>query len=231
MGAPVRWSLRVPHSSRYQAVQKRLTYKNMKKKTSNIVSIVAVAAVAVGLLGGLAVLIAENNSAARPASADSSGSFDSALIGKPVPPFSLKDRNGTVYSSDSLKGKNVVLFFNEGIMCYPACWNQMVALATDNRLQATDTAAFSVVIDSPDEWQQAIAKMPELGKATVLFDTDKSASQEFGMLTAPSSMHYGSYPGHSFVVIDKQGIVRFVYDDPNMGIDNDRIVGYLQTLK
>ena len=60
---------------------------------------------------------------------------------------------------------------------------------------------------------------------------DKSFSRELGMLAAPSSMHYGSYPGHSFVVIDKQGIVRFVYDDPRMGIDNELIVQELKKLE
>lgn len=202
----------------------------MTKKTSNIVKITGILAGAAFVVGGLAFLGYQNSGAAHRADAGGSGSFGSALIGSPAPKFLLKDRNGTVFSSDSLKGKNIVLFFNEGIMCYPACWNQMVALATDNRFRASGMAAFSVVIDSPDEWQPAIRKMPELGKAVVLFDTDRSVSERFGMLTAPSSMHYGSYPGHSFVIIDKQGIVRFVFDDPTMGIDNDRIIAELQAL-
>jgi peroxiredoxin len=50
------------------------------------------------------------------------------------------------------------------------------------------------------------------------------------MLTVNSSMHYGSYPGHTFVVIDKQGMVRSVFDDPNMGIDNDKVASELQSL-
>ncbi len=194
------------------------------------VKVIGIFAVAIFILGGIALLSYENSGSAHQAGATSSGSFGSSLIGNPAPQFSLKDRNGVTYSNDSLKGKNVVLFFNEGIMCYPACWNQMVALATDNRLQTSSTVALSVVIDAPGDWQSAIQKMPDLGKATVLFDTDKSVSQEYGMLTAPSSMHYGSYPGHTFVIIDKQGIVRFVYDDPNMGVDNDRLVSDLQTL-
>lgn len=195
------------------------------------VKVIGIFAISIFILGGIALLSYENSDAAPQAGATGSGSFGSALIGKPAPQFSLKDRNEVTYTPDSLKGKNVILFFNEGIMCYPACWNQMVALATDPRFQTSDTIALSIVIDSPDQWQSAIQKMPDLGKATVLFDTDKSISQEYGMLTALSSMHYGSYPGHSFVILDKQGIVRFVYDDPAMGIDDDRIAADLQTLK
>ncbi|MCL5733292.1 MAG: redoxin domain-containing protein [Patescibacteria group bacterium] len=201
-----------------------------KNKGSNIIKILGIIAVSVFVVGGLFVLGYRNSGITDNAGISDSGDFGGALIGKIAPNFSLRDRNGKVYSNDSLRGKNIVLFFNEGIMCYPACWNQMVALATDPRFQATDTVALSVVIDSPDEWQQAIQQMPELGKAVVLFDTNKVISQEFGMLTAPSSMHYGSYPGHSFVVIDKQGVIRFVYDDPNMGIDNDRIASEIQML-
>ncbi|MEK7465721.1 MAG: redoxin domain-containing protein [Patescibacteria group bacterium] len=152
------------------------------------------------------------------------------LIGKPMLDFSLRDRNGTEYSAIGLKGKKIALFFSEGIMCYPACWNQMVALATDPRFNNADTAVLSVVIDPPSDWQSAIQKMPELGKATVLFDSDKSVSQALGMLTLPSSMHYGAFPGHSFILIDKQGIVRDAFDDPTMGIDNDRVFAELEKL-
>jgi len=208
----------------------------MKKSIS---SIIATAAIIAFIVGGF-YLMSRGNGGSQGGSAApidpmhagtaaSSGSFND-LVGKPVPAFSLRDRNGAEYSAENLKGKKVVLFFNEGLMCYPACWNQIVALATDPRFVNSDTAALSVVIDQPSDWQSAIRKMPDLGKATVLFDTDKSASQAFGMLTVPSSMHYGSYPGHSFVIVDKQGIVRSAFDDPNMGVDNDRVFAEFEKL-
>ncbi len=208
----------------------------MKKNTSTII---AVAFIIAFVFGGF-YLISRGGSGLQAGSAAptdpmhagtaaSSGPLND-LVGKPAPAFSLRDRNGTEYSADNLKGKKVVLFFNEGIMCYPACWNQMVALATDPRLNSSDAVALSVVIDQPSDWQSAIAKMPDLGKATILFDSGKSVSQAFGMLTVPSSMHYGLYPGHSFVIIDKQGIVRSVFDDPNMAIDNDRVFAEFEKL-
>ena len=180
------------------------------------------ALVAVAVLGGIYAFAAISRSSAGPVS------DIQALVGKPAPQFSLQDVRGDTYTTDSLKGKNVVLFFNEGIMCYPACWNQMAALP---ELDSSDTVALSVVIDHPSEWMSAIRQMPQLASATVLFDTDKSVSNEYGMLTVNSSMHYGSYPGHTFVVIDKQGIVRWVYDDPAMGIDNEKIASEFATLR
>lgn len=200
-------------------------------KTSSIV----IGVLIVVLVGGAFYLMSRNrgsqsaavtDSVYRSSTTASPGAFGN-LVDKPTPAFSLKDRGGVIYSSDSLKGKNVVLFFNEGIMCYPACWNQMVALATDQRFAGSDIVALSIVTDQPSDWRSAIQKMPDLGKATVLFDTDKSVSQSFGMLAARSSMHYGSLPGHSFVIIDKQGIIRSVFDDPNMTIDNDKVAAEL----
>lgn len=204
----------------------------MKKNTSTIIATIAIIAF---VLGGFYLMSRGNGgSQGNNDSMHNGGVAPSEplndLVGKPVPQFSLQDRNGTTYSSDGLRGKNVVLFFNEGIMCYPACWNQMVALATDPRFSGSGIVALSVVIDQPSDWQSAIVKMPDLGKATVLFDTTKSVSRFFGVLTVPSSMHYGVYPGHSFVVIDKQGIVRSVFDDPNMAIDNDRVYADLGKL-
>ncbi|HEU0080595.1 MAG TPA: redoxin domain-containing protein [Candidatus Paceibacterota bacterium] len=145
------------------------------------------------------------------------------LVDKPAPDFSLADKDGNTLRLSELKGKTVVLFFNEGLMCYPSCWNQMVQLSSDPRLNSESVASYSIVVDSASNWGTAVAKMPKLAGAKVLFDTDKNVSSSLGMLATPSSMHKGAYPGHSYVVIDAAGVVRFVYDDPRMGINNDLI--------
>ncbi len=201
----------------------------MKKNKLNIAAIIAIAAF---VAGGFYLIGRESGSGSQSGSDNSIGSFDE-LVGKQIPSFSLRDKNGVEYSADNLRGKKVVLFFNEGIMCYPACWNQMVALASDPRFNDPDKSgviALSVVIDRPADWQSAVRKMPELGKATIVFDDNGSVSRSLGMLAVPSSMHYGAFPGHSFVVIDRQGIIRFTLDDPNMAIDNDRIFAELEKL-
>ena len=149
------------------------------------------------------------------------------LVGKKAPDFTLSSSNNNDISLSSLKGKKVVLFFNEGLMCYPACWNQIVELSKDKRFVSQDIAVLSIVVDASAQWQQAISQMPELAKATVLFDATKSVSQNYGILTLSSSMHRGTMPGHSYVVIDKEGIVRYVFDDPSMSIQNDMIVSEL----
>ena len=153
-----------------------------------------------------------------------------ALVGKPMPDIELKDKDGKTYTATDFKGKNTVLFFNEGLMCYPACWNQIAAFGSDERFNSGEIQAISVVVDSASDWQRAVAKMPQLAKANTMFDTGAGASGRLGMLTTASSMHRGSLPGHTYVVIDKEGIVRYVFDDPNMAMANDMLFGKIGEL-
>ena len=153
-----------------------------------------------------------------------------ALVGKPMPDIELKDKDGKTYTATDFKGKNTVLFFNEGLMCYPACWNQIAAFGSDERFNRGEIQAISVVVDSARDWQRAVAKMPQLAKANTMFDTGAGASGRLGMLTTASSMHRGSLPGHTYVVIDKEGVVRYVFDDPNMAMANDMLFGKIGEL-
>ncbi len=154
-----------------------------------------------------------------------------SLIGKPAPDIKLSDKDGKVYNVSDFKGKNTVLFFNEGLMCYPACWNQMVAFGSDVRFNNDKIQAISIVVDSAKDWQTAIDKMPELAKTNTMFDTGATASKQLGILATASSMHRGSLPGHTYIIIDKEGIVRYVFDDPNMAIANDMLFGKIGELK
>ncbi len=153
-----------------------------------------------------------------------------ALVDKALPDIQLTDKDGKTFTNADLKGKYTVLFFNEGLMCYPACWNQMASFGSDQRFNSDQIQAISVVTDSARDWQMAIAKMPELAKATTMFDSGANASRQLGMLTTNSSMHRGSLPGHTYVVVDKDGVVKYVFDDPNMAIANDMLYNKIQEL-
>lgn len=214
----------------------------------------ALSIIAAGIFGALVILIVElkDSKKTRPVGqlnqqirqpADQAGSMDDhhkpkpadpsifdALRDQKAPDFSLVDYNGKTISLESLKGKNVLLFFNEGLMCYPACWNQIVAFGKDTAFQKAGVTVLNITVDPKSRWEQAITKMPELASATVLFDEDRRVSTVYGVLTVSSSMHRGQFPGHSYVVIDKNGTVKFIKDDPEMAIRNRELLNVIETL-
>lgn len=142
-------------------------------------------------------------------------------IGKEAPDFTLKKQDGTTFKLSDYKGKNVILFFNEGAMCYPACWQQIAALGKDQHLNTQDIVPVSIVIDPKEKWADVINSEPAFQKATMLFDSNKLVANAYDVLNLESSMHKGSNPGHTYYIIDKQGIITFNLDDPNMAINND----------
>lgn len=154
----------------------------------------------------------------------------SDFLNKPAPDFTLENYDGKKITLSKLKGKNVIVFFSEGIMCYPACWNQMAAFANDQQFKTKDTEVITIIDDSKSDWKQATLKMPELSKTIVLFDTDKKISMLYNTLSLPSSMHKGQFPGHTYLVLDKKGIVRFVFDDPQMAVRNQELLAEINKL-
>ena len=154
----------------------------------------------------------------------------SALVGKEAPDFTLKTYDGQEIKLSDYKGKKVVLFFNEGLMCYPACWNQISAFGKDQAFNNNDTVTLNIVVDPKDQWKQAVDKMPELAQATVLLDENRQVSNLYSVLSLPSSMHKGQMPGHTYLIVDKEGIVTYVFDDPQMAVRNEDLKAQIEKL-
>ncbi len=192
--------------------------------------IIAIYAVALILIISVGFLLfkTQNKSPVSKVNEHPSEDLD-AMVGKQFPHVTLYDKSGTPFSVSVLKGKNVILFFNEGIMCYPACWDQISALATDPRFNNSDTMAISVVTDRPQDWASAAQKSPDIAKAMFLYDQNGDASRQLGLLSLPSSMHAGVMPGHTYIVLDKEGVVRYVFDDPHMGNNNQLLADKIKS--
>lgn len=153
-----------------------------------------------------------------------------ALLGQPAPDFTLSSYDDNEITLSQQKGKKVVLFFTEGVMCYPSCWNQIAAFGKDEVFRNDDTVVFSVVVDTKNEWERAVKKMPELASSTILHDVSKNVSKDYGVLSLPSSMHKGQFPGHTYLILDKDGVIRFIKDDPQMAVRNDELKAELDKL-
>ena len=151
-------------------------------------------------------------------------------VGAVAPDFELKDIAGNAVKLSDFKGRNVILFFNEGGMCYPSCWNQIKALATDEMLNNENVASFSVVVDKTSDWEKITAHVPGFSQSGLLFDTMKAVSSSYGALNMPSSMHGGMMPGHTYYIIGKDGKIKFIFDDPQMGVRNDLLAAEIAKL-
>ena len=204
------------------------------------VAIVAIFSTLIILILGIALVSATNNSSSssvqqspQSQSGDMSGhhqaapsdsSTFNALLNKEAPDFTLSDINGKSVHLKDLRGKKVILFFTEGIMCYPACWNQIAAMGKDTKLNTSDVVSLSITVDQQSDWQQALKQMPDLASGTILTDTSRTVSSQYGVLALPSSMHKGQFPGHTYLIIDEKGIVRYEFDDPQMGVRDDQLI-------
>ena len=146
------------------------------------------------------------------------------LMDDTAPDFELATFEGKKVKLSELRGKNVLLFFNEGLMCYPACWEQIAAFGQDGDFSKSNTVVLNITVDPKAQWERAVAQMPKLATATVLLDTDKSVSSKYGVMSLESSMHRGQFPGHTYVLIDKEGVIRYLLDDPQMAVRNKQLL-------
>jgi peroxiredoxin Q/BCP len=134
------------------------------------------------------------------------GGSATLVVGDKAPQFALASVNGASFSLNSYLNKSdVLLFFNEGLTCSP-CLQQMVDI--DRNYTAFSKMGITVVSITTDSmsdmrtWSQnnGIAKM------MVLPDQSLQVDQEYGTLYA-GSMHAGSAPGHTFILVGKDGNV------------------------
>jgi len=133
-------------------------------------------------------------------------------------------REGTVSLSD-YRGRNVLLYFNEGVGC-DACFYQMVELEQNaDRFAAAGIDLIPVVANPVD------LVRPELDRFGLripyLIDEGTSVSQAYGMLG--QGMH-ANLPGHGFVLVDGEGNIRWKQEYPSMFVSADELLSALPSL-
>jgi peroxiredoxin len=146
--------------------------------------------------------------------------------GAVAPDFTLPDLNGGTFTLSSYRGRaNVLLFFNEGLSCAP-CLNQMSDLDQLNQqFTKLDIIVVSITGDSVNlltSW--AHSSGPQYGK--VLSDQNLVVSKMYDMLGPDKSMMPRMAPGHTFILVDKSGMIRWRQDyGPSvMYVPNDQII-------
>lgn len=138
---------------------------------------------------------------------------DTSATPTPAPTFTLPDTSGGQVDLAALRGKNVILYFSEGAGCQ-SCLLQMAQIEKDQaKFAAANITVLPIVMNTKD---QITADMAANHVTTPFLLDDGTVSSEYG--TIGKGMHAG-LPGHSFVVIDANGMKRWYGEYPSMWLD------------
>jgi peroxiredoxin len=130
-----------------------------------------------------------------------------------APGFVLTDTSGAEHTLASHRGENVLLYFNEGAGCQ-SCIVQMGEIEKRaEAFAAEDVTVLPIVMNTRE---QILADMELNGVTTPFLLDDGTVSDAYG--TLGKGMHAG-LPGHSFVLIDKDGRQRWYGEYPSMWLD------------
>ncbi len=166
--------------------------------------------VAVIVLGVIYIL---NTAGGSSAGGNQTGPYTFAVgspgDGKQAPPIRLQSTDGSTFDLVALRGKTVLLFFQEGIGCEP-CWTQIKDIESNSqqfRLLCIDTM-ISITGDSPDALKQKVAdegiSTPILSDPGLAVSRTYNANQ-YGMMGDSSD-------GHTFIVVGPDGRTKWRAD-------------------
>lgn len=147
-------------------------------------------------------------------------------LSEAAPPFTLPTVTGEEVASADHRGQHaLLLYFNEGMGC-GSCWDQIVDLEAEwGRFEPFAVRLVSIMVDPLDE---LAAEARSRGITTIVAaDEDKRVSNAYDAMEA--SMHPGIKPGHSFVLVNKEGQMVWRWDWPGHGtpmyMDVDELYG------
>jgi peroxiredoxin len=130
-------------------------------------------------------------------------------VGEDAPDFALPSTDGGTFRLSDQRGKNVLLYFHEGLTCAP-CWRQVdniqADLASFRQVGVDELAAISI---DPLDAQQQRAELRGIG-FPVLADTDLTVSQRYDALSY--GMMGRTRPGHTFILVGADGRIRWRAD-------------------
>ncbi len=193
-----------------KATSHRRTYRGKSRRFRSGVKVAVGIGVAIMLLGVIYFLNAGNSS---PSSANSPSRYPFAVgnpgPGEQAPPIRLQSTDGTTFDLASLRGKTVLLFFQEGLSCQP-CWDQIKDIESNIgqfRALGIDKMV-SITTDPLDALKQKVVDegitTPVLSDPTFAVSKAYNADQ-YGMMN-------GASDGHSFIVVGPDGRIRWRAD-------------------
>lgn len=198
--------------------------QSQQRKGLIVKAVIVLAAVATIIFFGY--LVVNSSPSGQNVSSSNMTSIGSLKLGDVAPDFSLQATDGRTISLSQYKGKNVLLYFQEGVMCQP-CWKQIGTMEQNiGRFRQLDTEIVTISVDSPSTWEP-ILKAEGVTTIPVLVDSDRKVSTAYGVLNLPSQMH-SDRPGHTFVLVDKDSKIAWIADYPTMRSTEQEILSYIK---
>lgn len=130
-------------------------------------------------------------------------------LGEAAPPLRLPAADGADFDLADQTDETVLLYFQEGLMCQP-CFDQLAEIEAswDGFTELGIDTIASITTDPVDLLQQA--GVDDAFTTPVLADPDRRVSEVWG--TLDYGMMGGTHNGHSFIVVDPDGTIRWRAD-------------------
>lgn len=161
-----------------------------------------------------------------PRGSSGGGTPEGASTSGPAPSFAELDVvSGQPVTSAKLRGRNVLLFFSEGVMCQ-ACFQEIQALqANANEMKKRRLLLVNITTDTPDVLREAARAY---GITTPLIsDDNKDMSRIYDVLG--QGMHPDT-AGHTFVLVDRRGNIRWRRDYTTMYVGPSKLFAELPAI-
>lgn len=151
--------------------------------------------------------------------------FEPLPQGSQAPDFSLPSTSGTSISLADYKGKHVLLFFNEGVMCSP-CWQEISRLERfKDDFDKLNAAIIPISVDDQKTWDPILKE--EKITTPILIDTDRKVTALYKALGTPSSMH-DDRAGHTYIHITPDEKIHSSADFPNMNVPTNELIEHIK---
>jgi len=139
------------------------------------------------------------------------GGSETIATGVRAPAFSLPATDGRTVSLASLQGRNLLLYFNEGVGC-DSCFSQLVEI--EKSQARLDELGVTLVPFMPNSVSEVRRELARFGLRTpALIDASLDVARAYDTL---GRGHHANLPGHSFILVDKAGTIRWRGDYPSM---------------
>ena len=181
----------------------------------------------------IAILAAATVSVAYLVTVGTEGNSVMLEVGQEAPQFELASVvNGTTFNLANYANRSdVLLFFNEGLSCSP-CLQQMVDIDSEySAFRQMGIEVVTITTDSPSSLG-AWAHNNGVSDMMVLSDSSLQVDQSYTTTGANvGSMHPGMAPGHTFILVGKDGKIlwREDYGTTTMYVPMDQLTAAVKS--